>query len=236
MRERGDGFVGVELRLQHAGALKAVYRLPVCGTAVVIAGENQLRLAGTGDAVLSRAVHIAVSVAGDCDRLLPGTHNRRNPFDHDRRAENRAVQNGADCAVGAFPHLGKVVFLHALGVGGDGGALDRHAVFFVCVGGVHRHLIFGFLTVHKAQVIIFGFQIDKRQNHFILNLFPQDAGHLIAVHLHQGGRHLDFFHRASSNAACCLLYPPLYCTPRVYASLRAGFPAGPRAVCGAFLG
>ena len=106
-----------ELSLQHAGALKAVYRLPVCGTAVVIAGENQLRLAGTGDAVLSRTVHIAVSVAGDCDRLLPGTHNRRNPFDHDRRAENRAVQNGADCAVGAFPHLGKVVFLHALGVG-----------------------------------------------------------------------------------------------------------------------
>ena len=69
-----------ELRLQHAGALKAVYRLPVCGTAVVIAGENQFRLAGTGDAVLSRAVHIAVSVAGDCDRLLPGTHNGEIPL------------------------------------------------------------------------------------------------------------------------------------------------------------
>ena len=51
------------------------------------------------------------------------------PVTMNGRAEHGAVQHGADGAVGAFPHLLQAVFLHPLGVGRNGGALDGHAVF-----------------------------------------------------------------------------------------------------------
>ena len=191
-RKRGDGAVLVELALQHAGAVKLVDGLAV--HRAVGRREHKLRLARAGHAVLRRAVDIAKGVAGDGDGGLPGAHDRPDAAHHDRRAENRAVQNGADGAVGALPHLGKVVFLHALGVGGDGGALDGHAVLFVGVGGVDGHLVFGFLAVDKAEVIVFGLEVHKRQDDFVLDLLPQDAGHLVAVHLDKGGGHFDLFH------------------------------------------
>ena len=82
-----------------------------------VAGKHQLGLAGAGHAVLGRAVDVAKGVARDGDGFFPGAHHRRDTLDHDGRAEHRAVQNGADGAVGALPHLGKVVFLHALALG-----------------------------------------------------------------------------------------------------------------------
>ena len=50
-------------------------------------------------------------------------------LDADGRAEDGAVQDGTDGAVRALPHLGELgIFDHALLVGGDGGALDGHAM------------------------------------------------------------------------------------------------------------
>ena len=188
----GDGAVLVELALDHTGAVKIVDGLPEGGA--VGSGEEQFRLAGAGYAVLGGAVDITEGMAGDGDGLLPGAHHGGDALDHDGRTEHRAVQNGADGAVGALPHLGEVVLLHTLGVGGDGGTLYGHAVLFVGVGGVHGDLVLGFLAVDKAQIIVLGLQVHKGQNDFVLDLLPQDAGHFVAVHLHQGRAHLDLFH------------------------------------------
>ena len=75
--------------------------------------------------------------------------------------------------------------------------------FLLALAAVDRHLVLRFLAVSQAQVIVFGFQVHKRQNDLVLDLLPQDAGHLVAVHLHQGGGHLDLFHRVSSKLFGC---------------------------------
>ena len=37
-------------------------------------------------------------------------------------------------------------------------------------------------------------QINEGEQQFILDHLPDDAGHLVSVHLHQGGFHLNFIH------------------------------------------
>ena len=48
--------------------------------------------------------------------------------------------------------------------------------------------------MEEAQVIVFRFQLHKGENQLFLDHGPQDAGHLVAVHLHEGGGHFDLFH------------------------------------------
>ena len=87
----------------------------------------KLRMARAGHADFAGLVHIAICVAGDGDGLFPGAHRRLDVCRQNRRAEHRAIQNGTNGGVRALPHFLETVFLHALRVGRDRGALDRHA-------------------------------------------------------------------------------------------------------------
>ena len=46
----------------------------------------------------------------------------------------------------------------------------------------------------QPQVVIVAFQIHKGQQQGFLDGLPQDAGHFIPVHLHEGGVHLNLVH------------------------------------------
>ena len=188
-----DGGILVVGALQHTGALEVIDGLAHLGA--VRAGEHQLGLAGAGNAELGALVHVAVGMTGNGDGLFPGLDHRLDAVQQDGRTEHGAVQHGADGAVGALPHLVQVILGHALGVGGDGGALDRHAVLLVGQRRVHGHLVAGGVPVGQAQVVIFGVQLHKGAQQLLLDPLPQHAGHLVAVHLHQRGGHLDLFHR-----------------------------------------
>ncbi|MPM52316.1 hypothetical protein SDC9_99075 [bioreactor metagenome] len=166
----------------------------LAGLAPLGIGEHQLRLAGTGDLVFGILVHITEGVAGNGDGRLPAADHRADALCHDGRAENRSVQYGPDGAVGGLPHFAQAVLGHPLGIGGDGGAFDGHAVFPGGMGRVHRHLIPGALPLGQAQVIILGFQVNKGREELVLNLLPENAGHFVSVHLHQRRGHSDFFH------------------------------------------
>ncbi len=161
----------------------------------LIALEGHGADAGLGGIHIHRFVYITVGMTGDGDGLLPVLDHGLDGGDADGGAEDRAVQNGADGAIGALPHLGELgIFLHALLVGGDGGALDAHAVFFVGVGGIDGHLILRGVAVQQAQVIVFGLQVHIGRNQLVLDHLPEDAGHLVAVHLDQRRFHLNFSH------------------------------------------
>src|SRR5699024_7204206 len=110
------------------------------------------------------------------DGLGPAGDVGVDALHQDGGPEHGAVQHGADGAVGGFPHFLEVIFLHAGGVGGDGGALDGNAVFFGGVGGINGHLVVGFIAVGQAQVVILGFQIHIGEDEGVLNHLPQDAG------------------------------------------------------------
>ena len=130
----------------------------------------------------------------DGNRLLPVLYAGLDTFYHNGSPEYRSVQHGTDGAVGALPHLMKIVLRHSGGVGGDGGAFHRHPVLLGGVGSVHGHLIPCLIPVLQAQIIIFCIQIHKRQQQFLLDHLPQDPCHLVSVHLHQGSFHGNFLH------------------------------------------
>ena len=88
----------------------------------------------------------------------------------------------------------QLVLVHALGIGGDGGALDRHAILLVGEGGIHGHLICGGIAVGQTQIVVLGLKIHKGEDQLVLDHLPQDAGHLVAVHLDEGRGHFDLFH------------------------------------------
>ena len=192
------------LALYDAGTLEIEDGLP--GLGAVGRGIDQLSPAGAGHLVFHRLVEVAVSVTGNGDGLLPVLHHRGDTLYHDGGAEHGAVQDGPDGGIGGLPHLGELVLLHPLGVGGDGGTLDRHAVLPGGLGGVHRHLVAGALPLGQAQVKIDGIQFDVRLEQDFFDIAPQDTGHLVAVHLHQRCCHFDLVHRARSSLAYCFLF------------------------------
>ncbi|MPM76148.1 hypothetical protein SDC9_123144 [bioreactor metagenome] len=189
VRKRLNRGILVVHGLQHAGALEVVNRL--AEARAVFAGKDQLGLALFRHAVFGAAVYVAIGVTGDCDGLFPVLDDGLDRVDQNRRAEHRSVQNGADGAVGALPHLGEVIFLHALGVRGDGCALDAHAVLLDGVRTVSGHLVARFFTLRQAEVIVFDLEVDERQDQFFLDLLPEDTGHFVAVHLDERGLHWD---------------------------------------------
>ena len=120
----------------------------------VFIGIKKLRLA-LADLHIHRLINIAVRMTGDDDGLFPRGDIGRYAVEQNGRAEHRAVQRGADRAVGTFPHLFQPVFFHALGVGRNGGAFDRHAVFFSGFGGIEGNFIVRFVAMFQPQIVIF---------------------------------------------------------------------------------
>ena len=192
-RELADGIALVVHALEDGRAADLLDADRLLGPA--LADEGEAALAGLVRAQLHGLVHVAVSVAGDGDGLFPAAHRGLHRVDQDRRAEDRAAHDGADRPVGAGPLACQLrVLHHALGVGGDRGALHRDAVLQRGVGGVHRDLVARGVAVQKPEVIVFRVQLHEGRDQLVLDLLPQNAGHLVAVHLNERRRHLDLFH------------------------------------------
>ena len=132
------------------------------------------------------------------DGLFPAFHTRFNPLYHNGGAEHGAVQDGTDGGVWTFPHFLQMIFLHTGSIGGDGGALDSHTVLLGGVGGINGYLVIGFIPVFQAQVVVLCLQVYVWQKQVVLNHLPENPCHLIAIHLHDGGGHLNFVHTVSS--------------------------------------
>src|SRR5690606_7034543 len=79
-------------------------------------------------------------------------------------------------------------------VGGDGGALDAHAVLLDRVGGVDGDLVVGGVAGLDAQVVVLQVDVEVRQDQLVLDELPDDAGHLVAVELDDRVLDLDLRH------------------------------------------
>ena len=196
------------LALDHAWSVEDVDELAALGA--VGGGVDELHLAGAVHAHLGVLVDVAIGVARDGDWSLPGGHRRLDALDHDGRAEDRAVEQRADGTVGTLPHLLEPVLLHAGGVGGDGCALDGHAQTLGRLGGVHGDLVVGPVAVLEAEVVVLGLEVDVRADELVFDDLPDDAGHLVAVHLDERGLHRYLGHvvlpdRSNSGEKCSTL-------------------------------
>ena len=93
-------------------------------------------------------------------------------------------------------------------VGRDRGALDADAVLLGRLGGVDRHLVVGGVTVLDRQVEVLQVDVEVGQDQLVLDEGPDDARHLVAVHLDDGVGHLDLGHGPGGYAAVAAVTSP----------------------------
>ncbi len=160
----------------------------------VLAGELDGDGALAGELEVGGAVLVAVGVAADDDGLRPAGHQARHVLADDGLAEDDAAQDVADGAVGRAPHLLEAELFDAALVGGDGGALDGHAVLLGGVGGVDGDLVVGRVAVLDAEVVVFEVHVEVGVDQLVLDQLPDDACHLVAVHLDDRAGDLDLLH------------------------------------------
>ena len=114
-----------------------------------------------------------------------------NSLTQDGLAEHCSSQNVTDRAVGRQPHLLELELLDAFFVGGDGGALDGHVMLQGGVGRVDRDLVVRLIAIRESEIVVQALDIQVGEDQLVLDHLPDDPGHLVAVHLHDGLRHLD---------------------------------------------
>ena len=163
----------------------------------VVADESEIELALAGHLVIGGAILVAIGVAADDDRLGPAGHQPRHVLADDRLAENDAAEDVADGAVRRAVHFVQVEFLHARFVRRDGGAFDRDADLLGRFGGVDGDLVAGLVALLDAEIEIHQVDVEIGVDQLVLDVLPDDPGHLVAVHLDDGVGNLDFRHGAS---------------------------------------
>ena len=171
----------------------------------VLADEFQREGALAGEQEVGGAVLVAVGVAADHERLGPAGHQARHVLADDGLAEDHAAQDVADGAVGRLPHLLELELFDARLIGRDGRALDGDAVLLGGVGRIDRDLVVGLVAVLHAEVVVLEVHVDVGVDQLVLDQLPDDARHLIAVHLDDGAGNLDLLHVA--NPLCCAPRP-----------------------------
>ena len=100
--------------------------------------------------------------------------------------------------LGGFPHLLEAELLDARLVRGDGGAFDADMFALDGLRRVDGHLIVGGVAVFDAQIVIIQIHVEVRQDQTVLDVFPDDTGHLVAVEFDDFAFDLDFGHGLSS--------------------------------------
>ena len=160
-----------------------------------LAVEDELGHTGLIGPQFHTLVHIAVSMARNGYRFFPVFHHRVDGRNGYRSPENGAVHNAADGTVRTLPHLMELILGHALRIGGDSGTFHGHTILAGGTGRVDSDLIAGLVAVRKTKVVVFCLQVNKRKDKLVLDHLPQYAGHLVAIHLHERGRHLNLFHK-----------------------------------------
>ncbi|EBA07220.1 NADP-dependent isocitrate dehydrogenase protein [Sagittula stellata E-37] len=155
------------------------------------------QLARRGEVEIRGLVLVAEGVPAHHDGRGPARHEARHVAADDRLAEDDAAQDVADRAVGRLPHLLETEFLDTLLVRGDRRAFDRDANLLRLFGGVDGDLVPGPVPLLDPEIVVKQVQVEVRQDQLFLDESPHDAGHLVAVHLHDRIVDLDTGHRLS---------------------------------------
>ena len=163
----------------------------------VLADELHRQHALAGELDVGSAVLVAEGVAANDDRLGPAGNQTRHVLADDRFAEDHTAEDVADGAIRRLPHFLEPEFLHAGFIRRNGGALDADAVLLDRVGRVDGDLIVGLVAVLHPKVVVFELHIEERVDQFVLDVLPDDPGHLVAIEFDDGVGHLDFCHGGS---------------------------------------
>lgn len=90
-----------------------------------------------------------------------------------------------------IPTLLKLELLHTSLIWGDGGALDTDGVLLDSLGGIDGNLVVGLVTVLESQIVVLEVDIEVWVDELVLDILPDDPGHLITIQLHHRVLDLD---------------------------------------------
>ena len=130
----------------------------------------------------------------DCYRLFPVFYTRFYSFYYDRSPEYRSVENSSYRSIRTFPHFLKIVFNNSCCIGRNSCTLYGYTIFLGSVSGIKCNLIISSISVLKSKIIVFRFELNKRQYQFIFDDLPEHSGHLIAIHFYERCYHLYLIH------------------------------------------
>lgn len=86
--------------------------------------------------------------------------------------------------------------LYALLIWGNGSALHSDRVFLDGLSSIYCDLIVCLISIWQAQIVVFEVDVKVWVNEFVLDILPDDAGHLIAVKLDDRILDLDLLYGA----------------------------------------
>lgn len=92
---------------------------------------------------------------------------------------------------GGKPTLLKVELLDSSLVGRNGSALNTNRVLLDRLRRINCNLIICLVSVFQPQIIVLQVDVQVRMDELVLDVLPDDTGHLVAVELHHWVLDLD---------------------------------------------
>jgi hypothetical protein len=155
--------------------------------------ENDLEGAWPVDCEVCGLILITKGVSTNDDGLFPSGDQARDVIYDDGFSEDCSVQDISNGSISTFPHLFQVEFFDSGFVRSDRGAFDTDFTLFNGISGVDCDLIVGGISVFHAQVEVLDVEVQEVEDEFVLDGFPDDSGHLIAVKFCNWVLYFDFF-------------------------------------------
>lgn len=142
------------------------------------------------DSVLC-AVLVTMGVTTDHDRFLPARNKAGYPWNDNWFSKHSASENVTNCAIWRQPHLLELKLFHTLLIWRDGRALHTHAVLLDRLRSIRCDLIICLITLLQAKIVVLEIDVQVWVNEFVLDVLPDDPGHLVAIKLDDGVLDLD---------------------------------------------
>ena len=83
-------------------------------------------------------------------------------------------------------------FLNSSLIRGDGGALDAHFAVLDGLGRFKGDPVVSLVPVLNSEVKVLNVEIKEGMDELVLDVLPEDSGHLVTVQLSDGVLDLDF--------------------------------------------
>ena len=128
-------------------------------------------------------INISIGMTCQCDRLFPVLYTRLDALYLNWCTENSTVQRCTDRTIWRLPHFLQIILCHTSCIRCNRCTFYSNTILFGCLCRVDRYLIVCLITVLQSEIIILCLQINKRKKQLILDHFPENSGHLIAIHL-----------------------------------------------------
>ena len=173
------------------------------GLTSVLGGERDIDGTGLRDDVVLASVLVTESMSSNDDGLGPAWNAFWNVRDDNGLSEHGTVEDVSDSTVGTLPHLLKVELLNTALIGGNGGALDGNLMLFGSVGGINSDLVVGGVARGHREIVVVRFQVEVGVHVTLLDPLPDDAGHLITVHVDDRVGDLDLAERGGEVSLGC---------------------------------